>query len=316
MKKIRNKILAALGAGVLCMASIPALAAEANISVQVNGKKVAFSGEKPKVISGTTYVPLRGVFEELGYEVWWIPSSKLIILDKDGLGISLRQDSTYIMNGEHKALKNKILTLKGNTMLPLREVSTLVGAKVDWNSKTNTVVIVSNTLTDTKADSQQEEDSLKDDMKMDGAKEKELAMYSYVEVMKQRKKSIQDLNSKYGYKIYLSDIKKEDRQNYIKEYKEINTMNIEATKAIQESLADGDFDDVTSKTIALLNLNASLIEDYLIDDIPISFVNQMTEDTKLKQAIIDYCMRNGLDTKLFYDDIEERYGQEDVVRFF
>lgn len=35
-----------------------------DINVEINGTRVAFSNQKPKVISGTTYVPLRGVFAE------------------------------------------------------------------------------------------------------------------------------------------------------------------------------------------------------------------------------------------------------------
>ena len=306
MSKRTSKFLTGIIIGVLCAGSMPALAAENSINVQVNGKKIAFSNQKPQVISGVTYVPLRGVFEEMGYEVWWIPSSKIITLDGENQ-ILLYADSRYIMNAQTKYLKNKILTIKGTTMLPLREVSALAGAEVIWDAKTNTVLIT------TSSNMEKSEEEPSNVTPNHQAKDKAQPMHSFVEIMEKRKENLKALNSKYGLKIYPSDIKKEDRENYIEAYKKINSENIAALEAIQ---ADEDFTELKSKTIELLDVNARLIEDFLMNDTEIDFVVQMTKDRQVKDAIMAYCKKKGLSTRLFYNDIEEKYGQTDVVRFF
>lgn len=311
MKRLKKKILAVLGVGVLCMTSIPILAAEANISVQVNGKKVAFSGQKPKVISGTTYVPLRGVFEELGYEVWWIPSSKYIMITKDGLGVTLTQDSRYIMNGEQKALQSKILTLNGSTMLPLREVSTLVGAKVDWNSKTNTVVITYNTSAQSQVDNQNIDNFSNDDVMNNPATHKAQAIYRYIEIIGKRKKEISALSDKYNIVNHYSQVAESDRPNYLKEYKEINNAYIDEIKAIE---AGEDFNDVKEKTVNVINQYNEVMKMLLIDKVE-DFPKAMEQvpHLELKKAIITYCEKNGLEAKTFFKDINQIYGDTTII---
>ncbi len=42
-------------------------------------------------------------------------------------------------------MQNKILVVNESTMLPLREVSTLIGTKVDWNPQTKLIIITHET---------------------------------------------------------------------------------------------------------------------------------------------------------------------------
>ncbi len=311
MNKIKSKILAALGAGILCMASISTLATEANISVQVNGKKVAFSSQKPQVISGTTYVPLRGVFEELGYEVSWIPSSKIIILTNENTDIILKQDSTYVMHAKTKALQNKILTIKGNTMLPLREVSTLVGAKTDWNAKTKTVIITSISLTDSKTDSKNEDNFSNDDVMNDPAPHKAQALYRYIEVVGKRKQDVSQLNDKYHIENHYTQLTEGNIPNYLKEYNELNNTYIEAVKAIE---ANEDFNAVKEKTINVLNKYNEVMKMLLIDkadDFPKTM--EKVPHSELKEAILNYCKKNDLEAQQFFKDIHQVYGDTTLI---
>ena len=78
MKRTHKNVLTVLLVGMLCMMRMPLFAA-GDISVVVNGKKIPFSKQQPKMISGVTYVPLRGVFEEIGYQVLWDDSSKAVL---------------------------------------------------------------------------------------------------------------------------------------------------------------------------------------------------------------------------------------------
>jgi len=57
----------------------------ANINVEINGVLVNFSEEDPnleakhpEIQEGRTYVPLRGVFEGLGFDVGWCPDERKV----------------------------------------------------------------------------------------------------------------------------------------------------------------------------------------------------------------------------------------------
>lgn len=59
----------------LAFALIPTAvyAADSNIRVTVDGQLVAFEGQYPAIVDGRTLVPVRGVFEQLGFTVDWLP---------------------------------------------------------------------------------------------------------------------------------------------------------------------------------------------------------------------------------------------------
>ncbi len=320
MINVKSKVLSGLIAGALCIGSISVLGAETKITVQVGGKEVAFSNQQPQIISGTTYVPLRGVFEELGYEVKWDAASKIITLTSNNTTISLKQDSTYTLNNEQKALENKILTLQGSTMLPLREVSTLVGAKVDWNAATKTVIITNGSLADVPADvpvdvpTDVPTDISNDDVMNDPATIKAQAMHRYVAAMKKRTQSLDELADKYGIEMHFTDIAKEDIPNFLKDYKVINSADIEAVKTIE---ADEDFQDVKDTTVKLITKCSEVMEMYLIDNVEDGPETvKMVSEIAVKKAIMAYCDKSGLDATTFFAGINEEDSYSDIVKFY
>ncbi len=301
MKKIKAKFLAGLVAGAICFGSMPALATETNISVEVNGKRVAFSNQNPQVISGTTYVPLRGVFEELGYEVKWEATSKTIKMTSDDTSITLKQDSTYTLNNEQKKLQNKILVISGSTMLPLREVSTLVGAKVDWNANTKTVIITNDETSNLPTLTAKDEAA-------------QQVMREYAQIMEKRRETLNELADKYDIYMHFTDIADEDIPSYMEDYKLVNDGDIEAVKAIE---ADEDFNDVKEKTNKLLNKCTEVMKMYLIDKVPDGPETvSWTSDLEVKKAILAYCKKKGLNAKEFFPEINEEESYSDVVKFY
>ena len=67
----------------LIFALVPTTVIHANeISVTVNGESVNFTGQHPVIVYGRTLVPVRGVFEMMGFEVDWEPNRQRAILGR------------------------------------------------------------------------------------------------------------------------------------------------------------------------------------------------------------------------------------------
>ena len=302
---MKNKILAGLMIGALWIGSLPALAAETDISVVVNGKKVDFSNQKPKALSGTTYVPLRGVFEELGYEVKWEASSKTIALINEDTNITLSQNSTYTFNNEQKALQNKILTIQGSTMLPLREVSTLIGAKVDWDSKTRTVIIGHEASENLQAGTS--EDKTSEDktsgtsggLVVTSSAINDQPLLDYLIVMKKREQKLTQLRIKYEMDAPYVDLAESQIPSYLKDYKEVNDSDIEALKAIK---ADEAFEELRAKAIKAINNNTVLMDKVLIDKVEFKEAMKISYDLNLKGSLSAYCEKKGIKPEILFDD--------------
>jgi len=142
MKKILSIILAL----VLLLAFVPNVIASANttISVFINGQRVVFADQNPVVIDGRTLVPVRGVFEDLNFNVDWNPTTRQATLTRGNNVIVITIGSNvFTTNGVSRTLDVPAQTIGGRTMLPLRLVLESVGYTLDWNAATSTVSITS-----------------------------------------------------------------------------------------------------------------------------------------------------------------------------
>lgn len=115
--------------------------ADVEIKVLVNGKEVAFD-QKPVIIDSRTLVPLRAIFEALGASVDWDSSTSTVIArkNKDYVLFSIG-NKTYYVNNEEKNLDVPARLMNDRTMVPIRAVSEALGANVEWEDKTKTVII-------------------------------------------------------------------------------------------------------------------------------------------------------------------------------
>ncbi|MCL1883353.1 MAG: copper amine oxidase N-terminal domain-containing protein [Defluviitaleaceae bacterium] len=50
------------------------------ISVTIDGQRVIFDRQQPTIVDGRTLVPVRGVFEHLGFEVDWAGDTRTVSL--------------------------------------------------------------------------------------------------------------------------------------------------------------------------------------------------------------------------------------------
>ncbi|MDR2167464.1 MAG: copper amine oxidase N-terminal domain-containing protein, partial [Clostridiales bacterium] len=81
------------------------MTALAGIGVSIDGAPVEFGDQEPANIEGRTLVPVRAVFEALGFSVDWDAETQTahILRGADALAITLGSD-TFTANGASRAL--------------------------------------------------------------------------------------------------------------------------------------------------------------------------------------------------------------------
>lgn len=112
------------------------------------------TGDVPaQIISNSTLVPMRAIFEALDANVEWVPSSQSIVATKGPKVIimrigSLKMDVSDVSTGETKTVDLPVAPRMINasdkkygarTMVPLRAVSESLDMNVAWDGKTYTV---------------------------------------------------------------------------------------------------------------------------------------------------------------------------------
>lgn len=124
--------------------SVVSYASEEKISVYINGVKVNFDAE-PIILNQRTLVPMRAIFESLGYEITWDENSKSVTALKNGkeIVLSLGNTTAYI-NTTPYTLDVPPFTINSRTMVPVRFIAEKSGAKVEWNESSKVVFITDN----------------------------------------------------------------------------------------------------------------------------------------------------------------------------
>ncbi len=110
------------------------------ISVVLNGRKIEFD-VPPIIENGRTLVPIRKIAEALGAQVGWDPSGYVTISNDEKyvlLGIGIKYAN---VDGEIKELDVPPKVVNGRTLVPVRFVSEAFGLNVDWDDRTQTVII-------------------------------------------------------------------------------------------------------------------------------------------------------------------------------
>lgn len=99
--------------------------------------------DSPAVIKdGYTLTPARFVAESFGANVEWIEAERKVIITNDSVKIELIIDSTAaFINGKPTELSVPACIIDGRTFTPARFVAENLGANVDWEAHTKTVII-------------------------------------------------------------------------------------------------------------------------------------------------------------------------------
>jgi hypothetical protein len=124
-----------LTAAATLLITTPVLAAQ----VEVNGTAI---DAEAVIVDGRTLVPVRGVFEELGYTVDYAADTKTATLTKGNTVVSMTMGNDYFtVNDEVVTPEVPQQIIDSRFMLPLRAVSEAIGARVEWDSETKTASI-------------------------------------------------------------------------------------------------------------------------------------------------------------------------------
>src|SRR5579862_345164 len=113
--------------------------AQQSVNVIVNGQTMNFT-QPPIIRAGRVFVPLRGVFEQLGASV--VYSNGQINATGRGRSVSLNIGSNQAtVNGQPQTMDVAPFIVNVTTFVPLRFISQALGASVNWNDSTSTVTI-------------------------------------------------------------------------------------------------------------------------------------------------------------------------------
>jgi len=124
--------------------SVAPAQANSEITVYVNGKKIAFD-QKPIISNSRTLVPIRFISEELGATVSWDAQENKVGIIKGSDSIMLYANKTQAtINGNVIELDTSPIILNGRTLVPIRFIAEAFNATVDWDASTYSVIITTN----------------------------------------------------------------------------------------------------------------------------------------------------------------------------
>ncbi|MCH5188693.1 MAG: carbohydrate-binding domain-containing protein [Oscillospiraceae bacterium] len=153
MKSIKTKVICGLSAVAVATSAVlltPGSALGQDIRVLLNGQELTFA-TNPRIVNGTTLVPMRKIFEELGMSVSWNNLSQTAVAVKNGKSVVAQiGNATVAVNGQPVEAGAAPALEDGTTLVPLRVIGDALGIDVGWDGETGTV-----TLTD--------EDKVKDE---------------------------------------------------------------------------------------------------------------------------------------------------------
>ena len=114
-------------------------------TIWIDGKPLPLD-VAPSIINSRTLVPLRAIFEAVGGDVGWDPSTRQITIVSRGQKLILTiGKNTASLNGKTVSIDSNpkvVPTItNGRTLLPLRFVAEAFGFQVDWNAETRKIVL-------------------------------------------------------------------------------------------------------------------------------------------------------------------------------
>ncbi|NOU68086.1 hypothetical protein GC096_29065 [Paenibacillus sp. LMG 31461] len=113
------------------------------VSVNINGTVQQFE-QAPAIVNGSTFTPLRAIFEAMGAKVDYEAATRSVTATKGNTTVKLTLDQkTVNVNGKPIELEEPARLVNGYTLAPARFVGETFGGIVNWDGATRTVSITS-----------------------------------------------------------------------------------------------------------------------------------------------------------------------------
>lgn len=111
-----------------------------SVNILINGTYVKEDLSETK--NSRTYVPLRLVSENLGFDVSYKSENEEVQISKEGLDLILYLNKDQgLLNGKALKLSEAPYLKEGRTMVPLRFLAENLGLDIAWNQKSQTVIV-------------------------------------------------------------------------------------------------------------------------------------------------------------------------------
>lgn len=113
-----------------------------SINIYFNGEKQSYD-QMPIIVDGRTFIPIRGISETYGANVWWNDTTRTVGIEKDTLKIAFIVTSKLArVNGLQISIPPSFIK-NGRTMVPIRFISENMGLNVTWDNNQRAVFISS-----------------------------------------------------------------------------------------------------------------------------------------------------------------------------
>jgi len=123
------------------------------IKIRVDSPNMIFNGviaeidpgrdTTPKIITGSTMIPIRNLIESIGGKAEWDETNQKAIIENSTNKIEMWIDSQKaIINGKEEKLHVSPIVVNGRTMVPLRFIMEKLGLNVSWDELKQEVTIL------------------------------------------------------------------------------------------------------------------------------------------------------------------------------
>ena len=110
--------------------------------IEIDGIPVTFPDQQPAMQHGKTLVPVRIVFDAMGFAVNWNPEMRQTILSNREHTVVITENSTaFTANGVSHEFDIPVQIMNGRTMAPVRAVLESIGYTVGWDNERNAVIV-------------------------------------------------------------------------------------------------------------------------------------------------------------------------------
>jgi trimeric autotransporter adhesin len=115
---------------------------EHGIAILVNDVPLKYESGGPREVGGRVLVPMRSIFEALGATVEWNAAQRTVVGHKGNTQIVMRIGEKIARKDGHEIILDQpAQIIEGRTMVPIRFIAESLGADVNWDVQTKTVVI-------------------------------------------------------------------------------------------------------------------------------------------------------------------------------